>query len=462
MRPRAALLLALLALTCNSNSLRADDWPQWLGPERDGIWRESGILEKFPAGGPKVLWRVPVDGGYAGPAVAGGKVYLMDRILAEGVKNPSNAFSRSPLEGKERVLCLDAASGKTLWEHSYPCSYTLSYPAGPRCTPVVSGGKVWTLGSMGDLLCLDAADGRVIWSKNLAKEFDASVPFWGYSASPLLDGDKLITLVGGKGSVAVALDKDTGKERWRALSIAKEPVPPNFEIGYCPPVIFQVGKTRQLIIWHSMAANGLDPETGKVYWSVPIDSKASMTIPTPRLSGDRLFLTSFYGGSALIKLNPNDPTSASIVWQSKLARTGQEMPKNTTKLHCVMDTPYIKDGYIYGVCSYGEMRCLRLDDGERVWQDLRATGSVAEPTERWANAFLIPNGDRFFLPNEKGDLIIARMSPKGYEEICRTHLLEPTGNATGRKVVWSHPAFANRCMYARNDKELICVSLAAE
>ena len=212
----------------------------------------------------------------------------------------------------------------------------------------------------------------------------------------------------------------------------------------------------------SRAANGLDPETGKVYWSVPIDSKASMTIPTPRLAGDRLFLTSFYGGSALIKLNPDDPTSASIVWQSKLARAGQEMPNNTTKLHCVMSTPYIKDGYIYGVCSYGQLRCLRLEDGERIWQDLHATGSVTEPTERWANAFLIPNGDRFFLPNEKGDLIIARLTPKGYEEISRTHLLEPTGNAMGRKVVWSHPAFANRCMYARNDKELICVSLAAE
>jgi outer membrane protein assembly factor BamB len=440
----------------------ADDWPQWLGPERDGVWRETGIVEKLPAAGPKVLWRVPVGGGYSGPAVANGKVYITDRVLAKSAKNPSNAFSREPVQGEERVLCLDATTGTIVWQHRYPCVYTISYAVGPRCTPVVSGGKLWSLGSMGDLVCLDANDGRPIWSKNLPKEYDAEVPMWGYAAHPLLDGDKLICLVGGKGSVAVALDKDTGKERWRALSLDKAPSPPNHEIGYCPPVIFQVGKTRHLIIWHSEGANGLDPETGKVFWTVPIQSGASMTIPTPRLAGDKLFLTCFYGGSTLIKLDPDNPTSASVVWQSTLARTNPETAKNTTKLHCVMSTPYIKDGYIYGVCSYGELRCLKLDDGARIWQDLRATGSKKEPTERWANAFIIPNGDRVFLPNEKGDLVLARLSPSGYEEISRVHLLEPTGNAMGRKVVWSHPAFANKAMFARNDKELICVSLAAE
>jgi outer membrane protein assembly factor BamB len=462
MRSRAARLLTCIALALPATTARADDWQQWLGPERDGVWRETGVLEKFPATGPKVLWRVPVGGGYAGPAVANGKVYLTDFVLATGAKSHSSPVTRSAVQGQERVRCFDAASGQTLWEKAYPSTYTISYAAGPRCTPVVAGGKVWTLGSMGDLLCSDAADGRILWSKNLPKDYDTTVPLWGYACHPLLDGDKLICLAGGKGSVAIALDKDTGKERWRALSLAKDPKPPSHEIGYCPPVIFQVGKTRQLIVWHSEAANGLDPETGKVYWSVPIDSGASMTIPTPRLAGDRLFLTSFYGGSTLIKLDPNDPTSAAVIWRSKLSRTNPETPKNTTMLHCVMSTPYIKDGFMYGVCSYGELRCLRLEDGGRVWQDLRATGSASEPTERWGNAFLIPNGDRFFIPNEKGDLIIAKLSPTGYEEIGRAHLLEPTGNAMGRKVVWSHPAFANRAMYARNDKELICVSLAAE
>ncbi len=470
MRPRAACLLTALALALVPAAAPADDWPQWLGPERDGVWRETGILKKFPDGGLKFLWRAPLGGGYAGPAVANGKVYVTDRTLGLGARNPSNQFSTNAIAGRERVLCLDAATGKVIWKHGYDCTYAISYPYGPRCTPVVSGGKVWTLGAMGDLLCLDAEKGTVLWQKNLPAEYGATVPMWGYSAHPLLDGDKLITLAGGKGSVVVALDKDTGKEKWRALSMAKNPSPPNHEIGYCPPVIFQVGKARQLIVWDSEAAHGLDPETGAEYWSVPIDTKASMTIPTPRLAGDKLFLTSFYGGSTLIKLDPSDPKSATVVWRSKLKRGAEEMPQNTDKLHCVMSTPFIKDGYIYGVCSYGQLRCIRLDTGERVWEDLRATSDSRDPTakdpsakkanERWGNAFLVPNGDRVILANEKGSLILARLGPEGYDEIDRIHFLKATGNAMGRKVVWSHPAFANRCMYARNDDQIVCVSLA--
>lgn len=459
--PSTRLLTALI-LFIVPTSLYADDWPQWLGLRRDGVWRETGIVATFPKGGPKVTWRAPIGGGYAGPAVANGKVYVTDRVLAKGAKNPANPFAREGVPGEERVLCLDAATGAEVWKHSYPCNYSISYAAGPRCTPVVADGKVWTLGAMGNLLCLDASKGAVLWSKNLPKEYEAPVPLWGFAAHPLLDGDKLICVVGGKGSVAVALNKDTGKELWRALSMAKEPTPPNHEVGYCPPVVFQVGKHRQLIVWHSEAANGLDPETGQVYWSVPIESKASMTIPTPRLVGDRLFLTCFYGGSTFLQLDAADPKTATVLWRSKLHPKSPELPQNTDKLHCVMSTPVVQDGYVYGVCSYGEMRCLRLDDGQRVWQDLHATGNATEPIERWANAFIVVQGERFFLWNEKGDLLIAKLTPKGYEEIDRAHLQEPTGSAMGRKIVWSHPAFANKSMYARNDKELICVSLASE
>ena len=453
----AASLLAAFALL-PPGSARADDWPQWLGPQRDGVWRESGVLDRFPAGGPKVRWRAPVGGGYAGPAVAGGRVYLTDRVLAEGARNPANPFNVTGISGKERVLCLDAGTGKVVWEHTYPCTYEISYAAGPRCTPVVAGGKVYTLGAMGDLVCLDAANGDPVWSKNLPREYEAKVPLWGYAAHPLLDGNKLICLAGGKGSVAVALDRDTGKEIWRSLSLQKEPAGSEHQIGYCPPVIFQVGRTRQLIVWHSESVNGLDPETGKVYWSQPFSVKASMSIPTPRLAGDRLLVTGFYCGALLLKLDPNDPTAASVVWKSS---SRGERPGQTEKLHCVMSTPFIQDGYVYGVCSYGELRCLRLEDGKRVWQDLRATGSQTEPTERWANAFLVRNGDRVFLFNEKGDLIIARLTPQGYEEVDRAHVLKPTGNA-GRPVLWSHPAFAGRAMFARNDQEVVCVSLASE
>src|SRR5262245_16908665 len=124
----------------------ADDWPQWLGPKRDGVWREQGILEKFPAKGPVVRWRVPIGGGYAGPAVAGGTVYVTDRILPEGASNPDNPFTRKKVEGKERVLCIDK-KGKVVWKHEYECKYDIQYPAGPRTTPLISGGKVYTLGA---------------------------------------------------------------------------------------------------------------------------------------------------------------------------------------------------------------------------------------------------------------------------------------------------------------------------
>src|SRR5438552_1116818 len=182
----------------------ADDWPQWLGPRRDGVWRETGILDKLPQGGPKVRWRKPVAAGYSGPSVADGRVYVTDWVLAEGNTAPKSGFSKQPLVGKERVLCLNEADGKELWKHEYDCKYEVSYPAGPRASPLIHGGKVYTIGTMGNLFCLDAAKGTVIWSKDFVKDYDATIPVWGCSASPLLDGDKLICIVGGPDSIAVA------------------------------------------------------------------------------------------------------------------------------------------------------------------------------------------------------------------------------------------------------------------
>ena len=452
---RYGLAAVLLACGLAAAVARADDWPQWLGPERDGVWRETGILEHFPPGGPKVRWRAPVGIGYAGPAVAAGRVYLMDRVLAEGVKNPASGFSRDPLDGKERVLCLDEATGKVLWKREYDCKYEVGYPAGPRATPTVVGGKVYTLGTMGDFLCLDAASGEVVWSKNFLKDYKARLGVWGYAAAPLVDGDAVICLVGGKGQEVVAFHKDTGKELWRALPASHGP-------GYVPPIVIEAGGTRQLIVWTPEEVAGLDPRTGKVFWSQPFPlSKPdiALIIATPRRAGDLLFVTAFYDGSLMLKLAEDKP-GASVLWQSK---SKSELPEKTDYLHSIMCTPFIKDGYVYGVCSYGELRCLKADTGERIWSTLKATTATDEPT-RWANAFLVAQDDRFFLFNEQGDLIIARLTPQGYDEIGRAHILEPTNRLADpkRPVVWSHPAFANRCLFARNDKEIICVSLSAD
>jgi outer membrane protein assembly factor BamB len=433
-------------LLAGSARVMADDWPQWLGPQRDGIWRETGIVEKFPAGGPKVRWRTPLGGGYAGPAVANGRVYVQDRQLARGIKNPDNPFQRGDIAGSERVLCLNEKDGQLLWKHEYDCPYRISYPAGPRTTPVIADGKVFTMGAMGDLFCFDESSGKVLWSRHFPKEYKVEIPLWGWSAHPLLDGKRLICLVGGEGTTAVAFDKDTGKELWRALT-AKEP-------GYCPPMIYEAGGKRQLIIWHPESVNSLDPETGKVYWSQQFPLRSGLSIPTPRQSGDLLFVTAFYNGPMMFKLDRDKP-AASILWKGN-----SNSETRTDGLHAIMATPFIQDGYIYGVCSYGQLRCLKADTGERIWETFAAT--TGNRQARWANAFLVKQGERFFLFNEKGDLIIARLTPKGYEEIDRAHLLEPTGVAMGRDILWSHPAFANRCVYARNDQEIVCVSVAAE
>lgn len=446
----ATIVLALAAWCLTWSAIRADDWPQWLGPRRDGVWRETGILKQFPKAGPTVRWHAPIGSGYAGPAVAEGRVYITDLALPEGAKPPSDSFARKRFAGKERVVCLAEATGKELWKHEYPCEYMISYPAGPRTTPVIHGGKVYTLGAMGDLLCLDAVTGKLLWSTSFPRDYQAPVPMWGFAAHPLVDGEKLICLVGGEKSLVVAFHKDTGKELWRALSA--------FEPGYCPPMIYEFGGQRQLVIWTPDSISGLDPETGKSYWAVPFAVKAGLSIPTPRKEGDLLFVTSFYNGSLMLKFQPN-ASKPTVIWKGQ---NQSEQPNRTDGLHSIMPTPVLKDGYIYGVCSYGELRCLKADTGERVWESLEATGSQKQPQDRWKNAFLVPNGDRVFLFTEAGDLLIARLTPQGYEKLDQAHILEPTNRMANRAVVWTHPAFANKSMYARNDKEIVCVSLAAD
>lgn len=427
-----------------AHSASADDWPQWLGPRRDSVWRESGIVEKFPANGPPLLWRALIGGGYSGPAVAKHRVYLTDRELATGVNNPSDPFQRGIIQGSERVVCFDEASGKLLWQHKYDCPYSMSYAAGPRSNPLVSEGKVFTLGGEGNLLCFEADSGKPVWQRELKKDFNAKTPTWGFAGQLLLDGDKLFVIVGGENAMIAAFDRNSGKDLWRALN-AKEP-------GYSSPIFFGSGANKQLILWDPESANGLDPESGKVLWTEPFPARSGMSIATPRQAGDQLLFTSFYNGSLMLRLDGGKPQ---VMWKTQKASE-----KDTTHLNAVMCTPFLENGYVYGVCSYGQLRCLNAQTGERIWETFKAT-TGGEPV-RWANAFIVKNGNRFFLFNEKGDLIIANLSPKGYEEISRAHLLDPTNRDPGRLVVWSHPAFANRHVYARNDKELVAFDLSGQ
>ena len=217
------IMLCSLLVALSSVALQpghAGDWPQWMGPERDSVWRERGIVERFPAEGPEVPWRAPLNWGYSGPAVAAGRVYVMDYVKRSGrITNNTGGIDR--LEGTERVLCFCAETGELLWEYGYDRPYNFSYGGGPRCTPTVDGSRVVALGAEGNLSCLDAETGELIWSKDFVEENGAETPFWGVAAHPLVDGDVLYCVVGGEGSVAVAFDKYTGRELVR-VNLARE------------------------------------------------------------------------------------------------------------------------------------------------------------------------------------------------------------------------------------------------
>jgi len=438
------LLFSFLVAQALSAIVQADDWPQWMGPKRDSVWRETGILEKFPEGGPKVLWRVPVAYGYAGPAVADGCVYVADFVTDVDVRKSSAPGARPEINGEERILCLDAKSGEQRWVHSYSCKYAISYPAGPRCTPTVHQGKVYTLGAEGNLFCLDAAQGKVLWSKDFKKVFHAKTAMWGFCGHPLVDEKKLICVVGGEAGVVYAFDKDTGKELWHALE-AKEP-------GYSPPTMIESAGVRQLLVWHSESLNSLNPETGAVHWSIPLVPDFGMAIMAPRQLGDLLFAGGIGGKSVLLKLAADKP-AATEVWRGSIMLGAS--PVNAT--------PFLENGFMYAVDQPGALMGVDLKTGQHVWETFRAVSDQENPRKvNSGTAFLVKNGDRFFLASETGHLIIARLSPKGYDEISRCKLLEPTGFAFDRDVVWSHPAFAGKCIFWRNDKELVCASLAAK
>lgn len=442
MRSLLAALLGLSVPTCSY----AIDWPEWLGTNREGVWRESGLLTKFPEGGPKVAWRMPIGAGYAGPAVANGRVYVMDRQLKEGGKPERKASGRVATEGAERLLCLDAATGNQIWKHEYDCPYSLSYPSGPRNTPLVRDGSVYFLGAMGHLKCLDAANGAVRWHKDLCRQYKCESPVWGFTAHPLLDGNLLYCVVGGEGSAVVAFHKDTGEEVWKALD--------SEEVGYSPPIMVEAGGRRQLIVWLSESINGLDPATGKKLWSLDypedgLPQRPAVNIITPRSFDRSVFVSTVYHGPLLLNL---DGDKATVAYRDK-----STSPRKLVGLHCLMASPILRDGHIYGICAHGELKCCVAATGEQLWESFAPVGGKKTDC---GTVFIVPQEDRFVMFNDSGELILANLSPKGYSEIDRAKIIDPVETARGRQVVWSHPAFANKCVYVRNDKEILCVSMA--
>jgi outer membrane protein assembly factor BamB len=308
---------------------------------------------------------------------------------------------------------------------------------------VIRDGKAYSLGTMGHLFCFNAQTGTVLWKKELNTEYEINMPIWGLASTPLVVDDKIIVHVSGsQNACVVAFNKDTGKELWRSL---------DDRAGYSAPILIEKNNVQVLVSWTEHSLSGLDPESGKIYWRFPWTTGSGMSISTPVLHRDHILVSAFYSGSLLVKLG-DDYTSAEKVWQ----RSG-ESERKTDALHCVMNTPVIIDDYIYGVDSYGELRCLEFSTGNRIWEDLTAV----EP-DRWANIHFIQEGKRTWMFNEQGELLITELSPQGLKEISRAKLIEPTRKQLARGVTWTHPAFANNHVFIRNDERLLCADLSAK
>ena len=442
LRPLAFAGLALLVAAPGF----ANDWPQWRGEDRRGEWTETGIVEALPDE-LKVAWRVPINSGYSGAAVADGRVFITD-----WAEDPE---SRT-MDGTERALALDEETGEVLWVQEWPTTYRMlmfSYAIGPRATPTVDGDRVYVVGAAGDLYCLDVETGDVLWEKHYIADYDSFIPTWGVASSPIVDGDRLITVVGGEpGGLVMAWDKRTGEEIWRALDVVGE-------MGYGQPIIIEAGGARQLIIWHAAALVSLNPETGEVYWDEEWEAGAGMSVATPVVSDNYLLVSQFYRGSMMMQLNQDRP-DATLLWRGQ---SRSEMPGETDGLHALITTPLIEGDYFYGVGSYGELRGLDARTGQRLWMSDEMTAQA-----RWGTAFMVKHDDRYFVVNDDGFLIDARFTPEGYVERGRIKLIEATSDAAfgptrrfARPVNWSHPAYANGHIVHRNDNEIIRVSLLA-
>lgn len=424
-RVRALLAIAIILPMLMAAAIQAEDWPQWRGANRDGVWTETGLLEIFPADGLRVRWRVPVSAGWSSPVVAKGRVYVMDSQL----ERP---------KARERVICFEETSGKLLWKFTYDVGYPEwafieDQGYGPVATPIVQDGQIFALGANGHVTCLDANNGSPLWEKSLDQQHQISV--LECRASPLIEGDLLILFIARKsGPRLIALDKTTGKEVWSALEE---------RATNCSPLVITAGGKRQLIVWTTDSVTSLDPITGKTYWRERLVTIVDNAVSTPICLGDLLLI-----GGLMLKLDADKP-GASVLWPETKAASRRILSNTSTAL--------FRGDLVFSAKSSGELVCLEASTGKQVWETAKVTD-----LKNGASIHLTSNGSCVFLYTDKGELIRAQLTAKGYEEISRSRLLEPTYPFSGRKVAWSPPAFANRHVFARTEKELICAFLSAD
>ncbi|MCH2202996.1 MAG: PQQ-like beta-propeller repeat protein [Fuerstiella sp.] len=431
----------LLLLAVQTIPVSADDWPQWNGPTRDGVLHESGMIARIPDGGLQKLWEQPINLGYSGPAVANGRVYVTDYVKTSGSVT-NNPGSRDHLKGTERILCFDAVQGTPVWEHKYDRPYAVSYGSGPRVTPTIHDELVYSLGAEGNLICLRADSGKVVWDSDFALDYNAETPHWGHSAAPLIYRETVICLVGGDGSLVVAFDRSTGREKWRSLSASA--------IGYCSPTVVRAGGTDQLLIWDPSALHSLNPTTGHEYWNHPLKPGFGMSILPPIHEGNLLYASGVGGVSAMFRLATDRP-EAEVLWRGN--------PRSS--IYLATAGAIFDNGYLYGTDTRsGALVCARASDGKRIWQTARPTSGEDGPQGKSnASAFLTKTEHGYLIFGDTGDLISATLDPHGYTETGRFHAIDPLEVIGNRKVVWTFPAVSDGRLYLRNGQSVVCYSL---
>jgi outer membrane protein assembly factor BamB len=384
----------------------AADWPQLLGPHRNGVSTEKELIDTFPRKGPPVAWEREVGEGYASPVIAAGRLILFHRVADEDV-----------------VESLDARTGKGQWKYRYRTDYADDYGkgSGPRSTPVIANNKVYTLGPAGKLVCLDLKSGKKVWDLELHKQYTVKKNFFGVGTTPLVEGNLLLVNVGGEGAGIVAFDKDTGKEKWKATE---------HDASYSSPIAGTIDHVRYVFFFTREGAVGLDPANGKVHfskrWRARINESVNAAMPL-LLGGNRLFLsTSYNTGDLLLEVNKE---GAKEVWRSRDALASH------------FSTPVAVGEQLYGFTGRQEVGAqLRCID----WK----TGKVRWTEPGFGCGSIVAVGSKLFVLSEGGDLFLVEASGEKYQEKARASVL--------RSPCRAHLALADGLLYARDDRKLVC------
>ncbi len=388
------ILSAILVLGVGLGLSRAEDWPQWRGPNQQGISKETGWLDRWPEGGPPVSWRANVGLGFSSIVVA-----------------RARAFTLGHVDDADSVVCLDADTGKEVWRHSYPADLgDKFFEGGTTGTPTVDGDRVFTLSRWGDCFCFEAASGRVVWSRNVPKETGIRIPGWGYSGSPVVFRDLLILNIGDAG---LALEKSSGRIVWRSE---------DKDAGYSTPLLFERGGDEYVWLGSGQSYVAVHALTGREAWRVKWLTQYGVNAADPILDGDRVLLATGYGkGAALLKIGSPEPET---LWKSKVLRTQ-------------MNTGVRVGEYVYGV------------DGDTTARAVLKCVEFATGIEKWSEAGIGSGGlmvadGRLVVLSDRGELIVAPAAPEGFKPTARAQVL-------GGKC-WTVPVLANGRIYCRNSK----------